>query len=77
MSLTENSSLVLSGLRGNVEHHLEGGWGSVYLDNARPAGMSETSFRSHLAVLSKAGLYRPVDGYAFGEVKVANKEADA
>lgn len=46
------------------------GWGEVYLDNARPDGMSDKSFRSCLASLSKLNLYRPIDGYAFGKVKL-------
>jgi len=31
--------------------------------------MTEHSFRSHLAYLSKAGFYKPTDGYAWGKVK--------
>ena len=43
-------------------------WGSVYLDNARIPGVSSRSFRSCLAALAKQGFYKPVDGYAFGDV---------
>lgn len=43
-------------------------WLCVYLDNARK-GMEKNKFRAQLAVLAKAGLYRVVDGYAFGDVK--------
>ena len=64
----EKTNQVLTLLRSNVEYS-EGGWGAVYLDNARPAGMTEHSFRSHLAYLSKAGFYKPTDGYAWGKVK--------
>lgn len=48
----------------------DGTWASVYLDNARPADMSRNSFRSHLAALSKRGLYYPQDGMDFGSVKL-------
>ena len=60
---------VLSALRQNTES-TDDGWGMVYLDNARPEGMSEKTFRSCLAQLSKQDLYRVADGYAFGEVKI-------
>jgi hypothetical protein len=47
-------------------------WGLIYLDNAWAAleGMSANQFRSHLAQLSKQGLYKVVDGYAWGCVKL-------
>lgn len=45
-------------------------WGSVYLDNARPASMSDKVFRAALTTLAKAGLYKAVDGYAFGDVRL-------
>ena len=64
MNLSPATAQVLALLRENTESS-----GHVYLDNARPDGMSDKSFRSHLAALSKAGLYRPIDGYAWGEVK--------
>lgn len=49
----------------------DGDWRTIYLDNARPLlpGMSDKSFRSYLAVLSKAGFYRPQDEFAFGSVR--------
>ena len=49
----------------------DGNWRTVYLDNARPLllGMSDKSFRSYLAVLSKAGFYRTQDEFAFGSVR--------
>lgn len=61
---------VLAALRQHIESGDHPGWGMVYLDNARPAGMSERSFRSCLSELSKRGLYKVVDGYAWGEVKL-------
>lgn len=69
MNLSKETKEVLNALRANVESG--GEWGSVYLDNAHPAGMNDKQFRACLAVLSKAGLYRVVDGYAFGDVKMA------
>jgi hypothetical protein len=71
--MANNSDRVLESLRAKVEDVREAAdgtrWGMVYLDNAI-GGMSVTSFRSCLAQLSKQGLYRVVDGYAFGEVKL-------
>ena len=71
--MTNEAANVLASLRQNSEYTepfngVE--WGMVYLDNARPKGMSEKSFRSHLAALSKQGLYRVEDGFAWGLVKV-------
>jgi hypothetical protein len=65
------SDQVLASLRASTESHTDE-WGMVYLDNARArlAGMSDKSFRSYLARLSRDGLYKPVDGYAWGEVKL-------
>ena len=48
---------------------LDGDCGDVYLDNARPYGMSERMFRSCLSNLIKRGLYEPVDGFAWGRVR--------
>lgn len=62
---------VLEALRANVEYSDDDVWGTVYLDNARPSGMSEKSFRSYLAALSKDGLYKVIDGYAWGAVRLA------
>ncbi len=39
-------------------------------DNARPAGMSPRSFAGHLSALERQGKYHPVDGYAWGRVKM-------
>lgn len=60
---------ILTALREGHESESAEGWLMVYLDNVRPDGMSDKSFRSHLAALSKQGLYRPVDGWAWGEVR--------
>jgi hypothetical protein len=64
------SQAILEALRTKAESK-NNGWLMVYLDNAKPAGMSYHAFAGHLGALEKAGLYRPVDGYAFGEVKAA------
>lgn len=64
---------VLASLRRNKEYTEEFKgieWGMVYLDNARPAGMSDKSFRSYLAALSKKGLYEVEDGFAWGRVRM-------
>lgn len=66
-----DAQTVLRHLRLNYEGTtLDNGWADVYLDNARPSGMSDKSFRSCLAALSQAGSYKPIDGYAWGRVKV-------
>lgn len=68
MTLAE---LVLTNLRANAENK-DDGWGDVYLDNARPEGMSDKSFRSCLASLAGADLYKVIDGYAWGKVRLNN-----
>lgn len=45
-------------------------WADVYLDNARPEDLSVTAFRSCLSGLSKLGVYKVVDGWAWGSVKM-------
>jgi len=62
--------LVLQNLRKNVESMFDDTWGNVYLDNARPNGCNDKQFRACLSALSKKGLYKPLDGYAFGMVKM-------
>lgn len=74
-NLNQDALTVLTNLR----NHAEGScltsskdgskWVNVYLDNARK-GMEKNKFRAALATLSKAGLYRVIDGYAWGDVKV-------
>lgn len=68
-----NTQQVLAALRANSEdrYALPGTWTLVYLDNARPKDMSDKVFRANLGQLAKQKLYRVVDGYAWGEVKVA------
>jgi hypothetical protein len=73
MKLSPKTAHVLDGLYACAEGEPEDGYRLVYLDNARPIGMSETAFRSHLAALAKLDLYRPVDGYAWGKVASERK----
>lgn len=74
IDLSQDAQTVLNNLRASTEGTFitdKNGakWESVYLDNARK-GMEQNKFRAQLAVLSKAGLYRVVDGYAWGDVKI-------
>lgn len=63
-----NADTIYQKLCANAEGKFAGEWCDVYLDNARPNSVSEKSFRSFLAVLSKRGVYKPIDGYAWGAV---------
>lgn len=45
-----------------------GKWASVYLDNAKPANWAGKKWSGVLSSLSKKGVYREDDGYAFGLV---------
>lgn len=67
--LSQDATTVLQNLRRHAEGGMTAEWGMIYLDNARH-GMPTNKFRAQLAVLSKAGLYKVVDGYAWGEVKL-------
>ena len=60
---------ILKALRRHAED-VRDGWGMVYLDNARPNDVSPRQFAGYLSVLEQRGLYRTVDNYAWGEVKV-------
>lgn len=71
MTLSPTSAAVLAALRVHAEGDLDDGWATVYLDNASSSlTLSAKSFRSALAILSREGLYRVVDGYAWGKVKM-------
>jgi hypothetical protein len=65
-----NAQIVLESIRQHAEEKYNKGWCMVYLDNARPDGMNDKTFRAYLASLSKQGLYRVVDGYAWGKVEI-------
>lgn len=74
MNTPNTKTQVLAALRDSMEsNNRNRDWGMVYLDNARAclAGMSAASFRSYLSSLSVDGLYRTVDGYAWGEVRLS------
>lgn len=64
-----NKEQVLQSLRSNTEGCETNGFKIVYLDNARLSDVSEHQFRSCLAQLSKDGLYKIVDGYAWVKLK--------
>lgn len=68
--MNANVSKVLISLRDHAERdEVSPGWKHVYLDNARPKDMNDKQFRACLAALSKMGVYKVVDGYAWGAVK--------
>ena len=46
------------------------GWCDVYIDNAKPDDMTPRQFAWHLSSLSRAGFYKPIDNYAWGQVNV-------
>lgn len=69
---TETVLVALRACRENVERRNDGSvWADIYLDNARPDGMSIYTFRACLSELSKLGLYEVMDGKHFGLVKLA------
>lgn len=68
---SEKAARLLAALRRHVESE-DGEWGMVYLDNAKPRDMTGHQFAWHLSALSHAGLYKPVDGYAWGTVKLTD-----
>lgn len=43
-------------------------WRNVYLDNVPRRGLTPRQFAWHLSQLSHVGLYRPIDGDAWGDV---------
>ena len=69
---------VLKALRDASEGNPINGWRAVYLDNAKASeectDMTRTAFRSYLAKLSQRGLYKVIDGYAWGDVKMTDTE---
>lgn len=69
---TARVAAVLAALREKSESDAEPGWRDVYLDNARPPGMDDKQFRAALASLARRGQYRPIDGFAFGSVKMVH-----
>jgi len=70
MKISPKAQEVLTNLRAHTEGSWGDKWHSVYLDNARPTGMSPRSFAGYLATLKKAGLYRSQGDDCFGDVLV-------
>jgi hypothetical protein len=68
------TDLILTALRKAAENYsidMDGvRWGMVYLDNARPNGMSRHQFAGHLSALTDKDLYAPTSDRCFGEVKM-------
>lgn len=75
--MTNNETKVLAALRKEAESDDGNGFWTVYLDNARLSGLipsdclSPKSFAAVLGSLNKKGLYRDIDGYAWGQVLMA------
>ena len=69
--IPKENDRVLASLREHVESS-DGEWREVYLDNARPSGMAPRSFAGHLSALERAGLYRPIDNFAWGLVRMSD-----
>jgi hypothetical protein len=81
MKLSPKAADVLASLRAHVEGisflSSENGakFGIVYLDNAKPAGMSRRSFAGYLSTLQKAGLYKSQGDDCFGDVKLEENDS--
>lgn len=69
-TLSTESQNVLNLLRKHAEGSSNDGWRDVYIDNARPDGMTCRAYAGHLSALKGAGVYKPIDGYAWGEVRM-------
>ena len=71
--MTEQMQTVLTALRAHREgvttRYSDGRvFESVYIDNARPKGMSRHAFAGVLGALEKAGYYVPEGDDCFGDV---------
>lgn len=73
-NLTEAATTVLDALRSAAESYSRdidnARWGMVYLENARPSGMSRHQFAGYLSALKAEGLYAQTCDAAFGEVRM-------
>jgi hypothetical protein len=75
-NLNASLATILQALRSAVESHSHDPyidsicWGIVYLDNARPSGMSRHKFAGNLSALKAVGLYAPTHDPAFGKVRI-------
>ena len=74
MKIGTRSETTLKALRDHAEGETIDGWRDVYLDNAKASDecsdLSRAAFRGRLAKLSALGLYRPIDGFAWGQVRM-------
>jgi hypothetical protein len=72
--MNDKTQTILAALRSAVEsietEGDHGRWGSVYLDNIIPNGMSRHSFAGHLSALQSYGLYRSQGDDCFGLVRL-------
>ena len=79
-TLSPTAQTILEALRkhrdGGYTENVDGSrWYDTYLNNARPPGMNAHAFAGHLSALTAAGVYKDLDGYAFGRVLVQVAEA--
>lgn len=74
MKLSIEATIILIRLRECGEREFTGHdgtqWSQVYLDNARPEGMSARSFAGYLSALERAGLYKSQGDDCFGDVRL-------
>lgn len=73
--MANNLEAVLRCLREAAESDDGNGFWTVYLDNAYaslPSNITRHQFAGLLSALERGGYYRPIDNYAFGQVKLAD-----
>jgi hypothetical protein len=73
--MTPKTQIILDLLRrsGETRETRQDGsvWVAVYLDNAKPDGISGRAFAGHLSVLENLGFYQQEQGYTgFGWVRI-------
>lgn len=75
-TLSPEAEALLTRLRAEAESPRGNGFRGVYLDNARPEGMSKHVWTGLLSALEGAGLYRPETDPEYrgfwGDVKLAD-----
>lgn len=67
--LSQDAAKLLNELRAHAESDDGDGFWTVYLDNCNH-GFSGKKLSGLFGALAKAGLYKELDGYAFGRVKM-------
>ena len=69
-----NTEQVLKAMRANTDSEgTQEGWRMVYLDNALPQDREfRRSLGGMLSSLTKRGVYKEVDGFAWGQVKMTD-----